>query len=32
MTSEREAELISREQELVELKLRVAAADDEIQV
>ncbi len=28
----REAELIAREEELVDLRLRVAAADDEIQV
>ncbi len=28
----REGELISREEELVDLRLRVAAADDEIQV
>ena len=28
----REAELISREEELVDLRLRVDAADDEIQV
>jgi hypothetical protein len=28
----REAELIAREEELVDLKLRVAAADDELQV
>ncbi len=32
LVAAREGELISREEELVDLRLRVAAADDEIQV